>query len=181
MENSTDQDKVLDFLANPATHHLATEVKRFYTHGSYVFLVGDDAYKVKRAISYPYMDYSTIGKRKLACEKKIAVNKRHAPDIYVSAFPVTRDAAGLHLGGKGTIVEWVVHMKRFDESATFDRLAEGGKLTSRIIDFLADVVAEAHRHAPEDRDGSAVSAIKNVILESMEELDSAHEIISGKW
>jgi aminoglycoside phosphotransferase family enzyme/predicted kinase len=180
MANSTDQDEVFDFLANPATHHLVTEVKRFNTHGSYVFLAGDDAYKVKRAISYPYMDYSSIGKRRLACEKEIAVNKRHAPDIYVSAIPVTRDAAGLHLGGKGTIVEWVVHMKRFDENATFDRLADEGKLTGHIIDFLADAVAETHRHAPEDRDVSAVNVIKNVILESTEELGSAREIVSHR-
>lgn len=178
MTDQTDQSEVFDFLADPATHHILTPVKRFNTHGSCVFLAGDNAYKVKRAVKYPYMDYSTIGRRKSACDREIAVNRRYAPDIYVATLPVTRDATGLHLGGDGAIVEWIVHMKRFDESETFDRLAEQGALDNRTIDLLACTVAGAHSEASEYRDPSAVNAIKDVILESMEELGAIPELVS---
>ena len=120
---SFDQSNVFAFLADPATHGLREPVTRIDTHGAAVFLAGRDVYKVKRAVRFPFMDYSTLDKRRWACEREVAVNKGNAPDLYLGAVPISQDGSVLKFGGGGTIIEWAVHMRRFDENRTLDRLA----------------------------------------------------------
>ena len=141
------QDSVFAFLAEPETHGGA-EVTRVDTHGAAVFLAGDRVLKVKRAVKFPFLDYSTREKRKSACEAELRVNKLFAPDIYRGVQPITRDQAGhLAIGGDGETVEWALEMRRFDESATFDHLAEAGKIDDCLANALARSVAAAHRAA----------------------------------
>src|SRR5208282_4301578 len=114
------QDEVLTFLADPATHratngatHGATNsdsgqaVRRIDTHAASVFLAGNRALKVKRAVRFPFLDYSTLEQRQRACEAELAVNAPYAPEIYRGVVPITRQAGGkLAIGGSGTPVEW---------------------------------------------------------------------------
>ena len=74
-----DQSAVIDFLANPASHGADTPVRRIDTHGAVVFLAGEHAYKLKRAVRFPFMDFSTVEKRRAASEAEIAINRPNAP------------------------------------------------------------------------------------------------------
>ena len=122
------QDDVFAFLGDPATHGGA-KVSRCDTHAAAVFLAGERAYKVKRAVRFPFLDYSTLGKRKSACEAELDVNRSFAPQLYRRVVPVTREADGrLALGGQGEVVEWAVEMTRFDENQTLDHVAARGAL-----------------------------------------------------
>src|SRR5882757_8968438 len=95
------QQAVIDFLANPATHGGA-EVQRVDTHAAMVFLAGERAIKIKRAVKFPFLDFSTLEKRKAACEAEIEVNRAYAPAIYRRVVAVTREAdGGLALDGRG--------------------------------------------------------------------------------
>ncbi len=126
------QDSVFAFLANPDTHGGA-EVTRIDTHGAAVFLAGDRVLKVKRAVKFPFLDYSTREKRKAACEAELRVNRPFAPQIYRRVLPITRDqSGGLAIGGDGEPVEWALEMWRFDETATLDHLAEAGKIDDSL-------------------------------------------------
>ena len=149
-----DQSEVLAFLGAAAAHRLAVPPKRIDTHGAIVFLAGEHAYKVKRAVRFPFMDLSTLARRKAACEAEIEVNRANAPEIYLGVVAVTRSAGGLRLGGDGTPVEWVVHMRRFDEEQTLDRVAGRGGLTPRLIADVVRAVLASHDRAP-GRDGPA--------------------------
>ena len=142
------QEAVFRFLADPETHELAGPVERIDTANAVVFLAGADAYKVKRAVKYPFMDLSTLGRRREACEAEIAVNRASAPQIYLSVLPIDRQGETFTLGGDGEIVEWAVHMRRFDENATLDRVAERGGVADPIIDKLALAVRRSHARAP---------------------------------
>jgi aminoglycoside phosphotransferase family enzyme/predicted kinase len=146
MADGTDsQEEVLAFLADPAAHS-GQEIRRIDTHASTVFLAKDRALKVKRAVRFPFLDYSTLEKRKAACEAEIKVNAPYAPQIYRGVVPITRDAGGkLTVGGSGAAVEWAVEMARFDENCTLDHLA--GEIDSALADALGRVVAGAHRRA----------------------------------
>ena len=145
---STSQDDVLAFLARPAAHG-GTPVKRVDTHAAAVFLTGDRALKLKRAVRFSFLDYSTLDKRKAACEAEIEVNRPFAPDIYRGVVAITREADGrLAIGGRGKPVEWAVDMHRFDEERTLDRLAEREGIDAALADALARVVAKAHERAP---------------------------------
>src|SRR5438445_4358248 len=109
-----DQEPVLRLLADPATFGGA-EVRRIDTHAASVFLAGDRALKVKRAVRFPFLDYSTPEKRKAACAAEIEINRPWAPEIYRRVVAITRAPDGrLALEGAGEPIEWAVEMRRFD-------------------------------------------------------------------
>ena len=152
MTSDDPQAEVFAFLADPATHGMMFadgEVKRIDTHAAVVFLAGDQAFKVKRRVRYPFLDFSTLEKRKAACEAELAVNRAFAPELYRGVVPITRGPdGGLALAGSGTPVEWAVELVRFDETATLDHVAERGELDLALADTLARVVAAGHAQAP---------------------------------
>ena len=176
----TDQSATLGYLGDPASHHLTTPVKRIETHGAVVFLAGPFAYKVKRAVRYPYMDFSTLEKRKAACEAELAINRENAPGIYVGVVAISRDGAGLHIDGPGEIIEWAVLMRRFDEEATFDRLAEKNLIDEKAIDDLAQLVSDSHRKAPLRSGAPAAIAFHNVMKETVAELEMRRDIFPAE-
>ena len=170
---STDQDEVFAFLSDPRTHALLFPVIRIDTHAAVVFLAGPDAYKVKRAVRFPFLDQSTREKRRRACEAEVAVNRRYAPDIYHGAVAITRDPRGLAIGGPGEPVEWAVHMRRFDETATLDHVAERGELAAPLVVRLVASLQAGYRDA-EVRDGdAATAALQGVVEETLVSLAEA--------
>ena len=147
-QTTESQDEVFAFLSDSAAHDGA-DVTRVDTHGAAVFLAGDRALKVKRAVRFPFLDYSTLDKRKAACEAEFNVNQMFAPHIYRGIVAITKDSSGqLSLGGDGEPVEWALEMRRFDENATLDRLADAGKIDAALADALGRTVADAHRVTP---------------------------------
>jgi len=152
-----DQAAVIDFLASPATHGGAP-VERIDTHGSIVFLAGDRAWKLKRAVQYDYMDFSTAIRRRACCEAEVRINRRAAPALYRGVVPVTREPDGrLKLRGSGTPIEWVVEMNRFDQEQLLDRLAGRSALGCDLMPPLARAIVRFHAGAPRraDRGGAA--------------------------
>ena len=171
-----DQQEILDFLADPATHNGAT-VRRIDTHAASVFLAGQRAIKIKRAVRFPFLDYSTLEKRKCACEAEIAVNQPYAPAIYRGVVPITREADGrLALGGSGAPVEWAVEMRRFDENATLDRLAEQGRIDATLADALGRAVACAHAAAPVAADFDFFAELTAIATSNEAELAAVPEL-----
>jgi len=151
-------------------------VRRVDTHASSIFLAGDRAYKVKRAVRFPFLDYSTLARRKAACEAEVAVNRSFAPQIYLGAVPITRANGRLELGGNGDLVEWAVAMRRFDETATLDRVADQGAITLSLADELARVVAAAHITAPAESGEAWISALSRFIDQNEAECSEVPEL-----
>jgi uncharacterized protein len=142
------QDEVLAFLADPAAYGGGLEkVRRIDTHAASVFLAGDRVLKIKRAVRFRFLDFSTLEKRQRACEAEIEVNRRLAPNLYRGVVAITRDSNGrLAIDGDGEPVEWAVDMVRFDENRTLDHLAN--EIDDDLADALGRAVAAAHDKAP---------------------------------
>ncbi len=157
------QSAVLDFLAAALARNGAPPVKRIDTHGAIVFLAGDDVYKIKRAVRFPFMDFSTLDRRKGACEAEIEVNRANAPTVYLGVLPIVRDGGTFALGGSGEVVEWVVHMRRFDETMTLDRLAARAAVTPALISDLAKAILDAHERAPRRASFDFIAAMASYI------------------
>ncbi len=139
-----DQTDVVEFLAAPFTHGTAT-VERIDTHSAVVFLAGEHAYKLKRAVRFDYLDFSTAERRRAMCDAEVRLNRRSAPHIYRGVVPITREPGGaLALGGSGPPIDWVVEMNRFAQDALFDRLAAAGRLDLELMPPLAAAIAEFH-------------------------------------
>jgi uncharacterized protein len=146
-----DQAAALAFLDEDVARGVA---KRVDTHASIVYLTPSRVLKIKRAVRLPFLDYSTLEKRKAACEEELAVNRRFAPGIYRRVVAITRGHDGLEIGGSGPAIEWAVEMARFDENRTLDHLARAGRLQPELAEALADVLRDAHRPA-EVSDGTS--------------------------
>ncbi|HVH26134.1 MAG TPA: AAA family ATPase [Vicinamibacterales bacterium] len=145
---TTDQRDVIAFLSTPSAYGRQDAIERIDTHISIVWLVGERVFKLKRAVRYDYVDYSTVERRRWACEAEVRLNRRTAPAIYLGVRPVTLEADGqLALGGKGTPVDWLVEMARFDQQTLFDRLAEQHRLEIGLMEGLADAIASLHARA----------------------------------
>src|SRR5471030_248780 len=148
-----DQSEVIDFLAK----RLAP-AKKIDTHGAVVFLSGDRGYKLKRAVKFPYMDFSTLERRAEMCAAEVEFNQRMAPEIYLGVMPIRRTPA-LVLGElnekAGDAADWLVVMRRFDEACLFDQMAERGALTPELMAALGARVAQVHDSLPVIRGGFA--------------------------
>ena len=171
----TSQQAVIEFLGRPATHGGAP-VKRIDTHAATVFLAGDRAFKIKRAVRFPFLDYSTLDRRRAACIAEIEVNQPYAPTIYLRVVAITRDKDGtLAIGGKGEPVEWAVEMKRFDEAQTLDHLADAQRIDSALADALGRAVARAHAAAPINKAAGFADELADVIAQNDDELRATPE------
>ena len=169
-EITQDQGAAIEFL-----EHLAKSeggpVERIDTHAAIVFLAHDTAWKLKRAIWFPFLDFSTLERRQAACEAEVRLNRRTAPDIYRGCKALTLEADGkLSLDGGGENVDWVVVMRRFDQDLLFDRMAERGALTSAHIVELADEIAAFHEAADKRPDRGGGAAIRWIVDDNMAEL-----------
>ena len=142
--NTEDQTHVIEFLSAPSAHG-GSGVERIDTHTAVVFLAGPVALKLKRAVRFDYLDFSTVARRKDMCEAEVRLNRRTAPTLYRDVVPVTRDIDGsLAVNGLGTAVDWLVRMNRFSQENLFDRLAERHALELAVMAPLATAIARFH-------------------------------------
>jgi hypothetical protein len=140
-----------------------------WTHISCVILSTTRAYKLKRAVILPYLDFSTPQKRFAMCEREFALNSRTAPKLYLGVRRITREAGGeLVFDGVGEMVDAIVEMRRFDEDALFDHLAVAGRLTIPMIESLAARIAAFHDIAPIDHRRGGFGAISALLTLSAE-------------
>lgn len=163
-----DQAEVIAFLSSPTSYGLTEPVLRHQTHGAIVFLAGDRAYKLKRAVRFPYMDYSTADRRRAMCERELAVNRRTAPELYLEVRAVVRTPDGTLRFGRGNTTEaidWLVVMKRFDQSALLEQLRRRGELDLPTVVALAETVASFHKLAEIDPRHGGARGIAEVIGE----------------
>ena len=153
VESETEQADVIAFLSDPKAYRgedasKPRYVERIQTHAAMVFLAGPDAYKIKRAVTYAYLDFSTLEKRRQVCLHELAVNRVNAPEIYLGVVPITRESDGLlAIDGRGEVLEWALHMRRFPAedilSARFERVSP----SADVIGLLAKRIMGQHDQA----------------------------------
>jgi aminoglycoside phosphotransferase family enzyme len=138
----------VEYLGRPDAYYPAVkDVLRRETHMSWVFLAGDRVYKLKKPVRFPYLDFSMLRLREAACRAELNLNRRLAPDVYLGVMPLVVTAHGLSLGGSGTTVDWLVVMRRLDESQTLERRIEEGHLEAWQLDRLAATLVKFYQRA----------------------------------
>lgn len=157
------QGRVLRFL-DRSRFGAAKGGRRIDTHASVVFLGDDTALKIKRAVRLPFLDYSTLEKRRCACEEELKVNFGNAPELYRRVVAITRRNDGsLEIDGSGAPVEWAVEMARFDEERTLDRLAAAQPIEPSLAIALADKILQSHDKAPRAGGENWLASISPII------------------
>jgi aminoglycoside phosphotransferase family enzyme/predicted kinase len=170
-DSNPDQREVIAFLSDPASYGPdADKVTRCETHGSIVFLAGDRAYKLKRAVKFPYMDYSTIHRREQMCLRELEINRRTAPTLYLCVLPMVWDRSNkLRFGTTGErarVADWVVVMQRFEQELLLEEMRKAGKLTCPLMRSIAETIADFHARAEPTRGFGGAHAIGEVIDEN---------------
>lgn len=118
------------------------------THISWVLLTEDLAYKVKKPVRLPFVDYATPERRRHFCEEELRLNRRMAPGVYLGVSRITGPAEQPAIDGTGLVLDYAVRMRRFPDGALFSEQVDAGTLQPAAVDRLADRLAAAHASAP---------------------------------
>lgn len=149
MENQ-DQQRIIAFLRSPAAWgdpHASIDC--IETHGALVFLSGNTTLKIRRAVRFSYMDFSTLEARRRFSERELELNKPHAPDLYRRVVAITESSDGaLAIGGNGRVVEWAVEMARFAQSDLLSAVVDAEGVDDHLARSLAEAVFAYHAAAP---------------------------------
>lgn len=141
-----------DQLIHASFPHEAQTLELRETHLSYVLLTGQFAYKVKKALKLDFVDASTLERRRRLCEEELRLNRRYAPDLYLSVVPITADRGTLRFGGEGPPIEYAVQMRQFDPKLELPALLRDNAVDIVQLTDLADRIAAFHAAALPLRD-----------------------------
>ena len=168
------QPPLIRALLDPATSPLAAaQIDLMETHASWVLLAGDYAYKIKKPITLPFLDYGTLKLRRAACQAELRLNRRYAPELYLDVVALCGTPAAPSIGGDGAVVEYAVKMRRFAEATRLDHIAARGELTPEHMGLLAGEIAAFHSRAavaPADSRFGTPDQVLAPALENFEEL-----------
>jgi aminoglycoside phosphotransferase family enzyme/predicted kinase len=136
------------FLATPQAYPEPTErVECRETHISRVYLTDQFAYKLKKPVRFDFLDFSTLELRHQACLAELRLNRRLAKDVYLDVLPITRSTTrNLQIGGDGTVIDWLVKMRRLNDPDTLLAAIQRGNVSTTQIASLATLLAGFYRN-----------------------------------
>jgi aminoglycoside phosphotransferase family enzyme/predicted kinase len=184
MDPLEQQQQLLTILSDPARFpHPVAAVERIETHISTVLLAGEHAYKFKKPVNLGFLDFSALEARQRYCGAELDINRTLAPGIYLDVVEVRGPVEDPHFGGDGPVLEYAVHMRRFDRDRQLDRLLEAGRLPVTAMDELGVTVARFHEtaeRAPPDSERGTPAEVLAPMLANFEALAPSAEAMPGR-
>ncbi len=138
---------IKDLLLPDAYPHKPRDIKLVQTHISYVFLVEDLVYKIKKPVDFGFLDFTSLEKRHYFCKREVELNRRLCGDVYVGVVPVVKEGKRYVFEGKGEPLEWAVKMRRLPEEGMMGRLIAEKRLTQKHIDLLVKKLVPFYKTA----------------------------------
>ena len=177
-DNVIVQEQVVKALSKPEAYDEETgQIELKQTHISYVFLTRKFVYKVKKAVNFGFLDYSTLEKRYVFCEKELALNKRLCQDMYLEVVPITKSSDGIRVNGEGEAIEYAVKMKKIPEDKIMTRLLEEGKVGQQLVDKMANIIAQFHENAKSNQNNKELGSLSMVKTNWKENFEQTEEFI----
>jgi uncharacterized protein len=140
-------------LRDPAAYPTPVgRIEAVQTHMAWVFLAGERAYKLKKPVQTPVLDFSTLAARRRDGEREVALNRSLAGSVYRRLVPLTRTARGdLSVGGQGRVADWLVEMRRLDAGASLDAAIAAGQVRRLELERAIEWLARFYDAAPPER------------------------------
>ena len=157
------------------------------THVSWVLLARQLAYKIKKPLRLPFLDFTSLAERRRCCAEELRLNRRFAPDLYLDVVEMRRGPAGLCFDGPGEAIDVAVRMRRFADGALWSERLASGTLGAAQIDSFARRLATCHRDAPAaPPDGAfgspAVHArVVEGLIGAIDAWQSGHSSLPPEW
>jgi uncharacterized protein len=162
MNHMQDQKQVVQALLTQEAYPQHTgKIELIQTHISYVFLTENFVYKVKKAVNFGFLDFSSLDKRKFFCEKELQLNRRLCPEIYLEVDPINQ-AEAIRINGEGETVEYALKMKRLPQEKIMTEQLKEGNVNKKTVDDIAQIVARFHSKAQTNSEISQFGSIKIV-------------------
>jgi uncharacterized protein len=180
----TDQPALVAAMLRPELYpERPSRVELRETHISWVFLTPEHAYKVKKPLRLPFLDYASLESRRRMCFEELRLNRRFAPDVYLDVIGVANLDRGWELVAEEDprAVEYAVRMRRIDESRSVEQLSRAGRLTPAVVERVARRVAALHGEAPVlDDPSAAIEALAATLDENHATLRDVGSSILGR-
>lgn len=155
--------KLVEAMSRPDFYpHRPASVELVQTHISFVFIAGDRVYKVKKAVDFGFLDFTTLEKRKYYCEEELRLNRRLAPDAYLEVAEIVEDEAGKLRLGTGRTVDYAVVMKKLPLDRMLKKLLAEGKVPPEAMDAVAAKVAGFHASAETGGEIDEIGGIETI-------------------
>jgi len=129
------------------TQHPGEAVRLIETHISFVLLTQALAYKIKKAVSLGFVDFSSLARRRFYCDEELRLNRRLAPELYLEVIDITGTVDEPRLGGTGEVIEHALKMRAFPQHGLWDTLVVQGGLSAQHLDQLAGQLCALHEGA----------------------------------
>ena len=150
------------------------------THAAIVFLVGERAYKLKKAVDLGYLNFATPERRRATLVRELTLNRRTAPKLYLRTVAVSRASDGApNLNGEGETVDWLLEMRRFADGALLSEKADRGQLNDAVIEDLAAHVAAFHDGAEIVPAYDWPKAVARIAEENTRDLRAQLQVFAG--
>lgn len=170
-----DLQHLLTGLSDPLAYpHPVQKVELSQTHISVVALTEDVVYKIKKPVKFPFLDFSTLERRRYYCEREVELNRRLAPDVYLGVVPLVLQAGRLQVDADGEPIEWAVKMRRLPAAATLEQRLARDEVDSRLIQRLARRLADFHAAAPSSSQNMQYARFEAVSRNILDNLQIAH-------
>lgn len=158
------------------------QVELVQTHISWVLLAGEFAYKIKKPLKLPFLDFSTLALRQLRCEDELRLNQRFAPDIYLEVVGIFNTPEDPQWQGTGAPIEYAVKMRRFDETARLDRVCARGELRPQHLSDLAATLVAFHKSAASASASSRFGSPPQIAAQAQDNFDDlASALPDADW
>lgn len=174
----TDQSEIVEALMDPQAYDESVdEVELVQTHVSFVFLAGDFVYKMKKAVDFGFLDFTTLEKRKYYCEKEVELNRRLCGDMYIGVVTINRSNR-IKIKGEGEVVEYAVKMRRMPENHMMNKLLDRVEVNEELIDKIAEIIAQFHSRAETNERISSFGSIDVIKANWEENFEQTREFIN---
>lgn len=170
--------ELVEALLQPGVYPEPTqEVALEQTQMSFVFLTDRYVYKVKKPVDLGYLDYTTLEKRKLYCQKEVELNRRLCPEIYLGVVAITRRQGSFFIAGPGEVTEYAVKMRRLPRQLMMDALLKGNRVSAGMITRLAEKLVAFHRQAETNESISAFGRVDTISQNTEENFSQTEKYI----
>ena len=172
-----DQKQIVEALMKPEAYDEDPgSIELLQTHISFVFLTRRFVYKVKKAVNFGFLDFTTLEKRRFFCEKELKLNRRLCGDMYLEVVPINK-ADVVKIKGEGETVEYAVKMKRMPQKKIMSKLLEENKVNGKLVDRIAKIIAEFHSKAETNSRISEFGSLASIETNWKENFEQTEEYV----
>jgi len=171
--------KLIETMMLPSFYpHRPERIELVQTHISFIFIVDDLVYKVKKAVDFGFLDFTSLEKRRFYCHEEVRLNRRLAPETYLEVVEIYEDAEGaLRLGKGGRVCEYAVKMKKLPADRMLKKLLKDGCADVSVMDAVAEKLAAFHDQADTGGYIDEIGGVETIRLNHQENFEQTEKYI----